>query len=375
MAVISEFCILGAGLAGLSLADSLTERDVSTVVIDKSDVASGASGTPGALVNPATGRRATKAWRAESCYKAISDNLEKVAGFIEPGTSFYHNNGLLRPALTGKMARKMKKQYDKTSWPNGWCTWKTESEIKKMHPGIKCVEGGLWLPIGLSVNCKKYLTGYASYLEKHDVKIIQNADVHVQSQGNSWIIDTGKEQVQSKNLVYATGFSTTENPYWNWLPIHPIKGQVAEFELPDGNLSFSHSISSLGYISLVGNKNSFVQGSTYEHDFTDLEADREGVEYLRKRMRRTLPQLEKKVRLKNQWAGVRASTPNKKPVIGSHPEIENLHVFTGLGSKGLLYSKYLAGKLVDHLLESEPVISEVSVGRFNYEKLHSHLKN
>lgn len=366
-----DFCILGAGLAGLSLADTLSERNVSTVVIDRSGIAAGASGTPGALVNPATGRRATKAWRAEECYKAISENLQKIAAFAGPDKPFYHNNGLLRPALLEKMARKMKKQYDKTSWPDGWCIWKTESEIKKMHPGIKCVDGGLWLPIGLSVNSGEYLTAYGSYLEQQGVKFILNADVTVNRKEDSWLISTGGEQVRAKNVVFATGFSITESRYWKWLPIHPVKGQVAEFELPEGKLSFTHSISSLGYISLVGNSNSFVQGSTYEHDFDDLSTDREGEQYLRKRMQRTLPRLEEKVRLKSQWAGVRASTPDKKPVAGTHPEIENLHVYTGLGSKGLLYSKYLADHLARHLVASEPPIPEISVNRFDYVNLSS----
>src|SRR5699024_9665699 len=146
-----HFCILGAGLAGLSMADSLRERDIETVVIDKKAIANGASGTPGGLVNPATGRRATKAWKAEACYEAIAQNLEKVQNWAgeEP---FYQNNGLLRPALLEKMAVKMKAQHEKTIWPEGWCQWKTEEEIKQMHPGITCIDGGLWLPIGLSVD-------------------------------------------------------------------------------------------------------------------------------------------------------------------------------------------------------------------------------
>lgn len=371
MANIYDFCILGAGLAGLSLADSLSEAEATTVVIDKSGVAAGASGTPGALVNPATGRRATKAWRAEDCYKAISENLQKVSAFAGPDKPFYHNNGLLRPALMGKMARKMRKQYDKTSWPDGWCIWKNESEIKEIHPGINCVDGGLWLPIGLSVNSGEYLAAYAAYLEEQGVNFILHADVRVKPDKNSWIVDTGDANILTKNLVFATGFRTINNQYWNWLPIHSIKGQLAEFELPEGKLSFTHSISSLGYISNVNGSNSFVQGSTYEHDFEDLSTDSEGEQYLRKRMRRTLPRLEERVQVKKRWAGVRASTPDKKPILGTHPEIENLQVFTGLGSKGLLYSKYLSDHLARHLLESEPLISEVSINRFDYATLNS----
>lgn len=95
-----DFCILGAGIAGLSLADVLAERAYSVIVLEKDDIASGASGTPGGLVNPATGRKGKKTWKAEPCYTTIHQNLEKVQKFSFH--SFFRKNGLLRPALTPK---------------------------------------------------------------------------------------------------------------------------------------------------------------------------------------------------------------------------------------------------------------------------------
>ena len=63
---IFDFCILGAGIAGLSLADALQEKGYRVIVLEKNDIASGASGSPGALVNPAAGRRAKKKLESRS---------------------------------------------------------------------------------------------------------------------------------------------------------------------------------------------------------------------------------------------------------------------------------------------------------------------
>lgn len=356
-----DFCILGAGIAGLSLADALQESDFSVIVIEKDAIASGASGTPGGLVNPATGRRATKTWHAEQCYEAISSTLKKVQA--EAGETFYLNNGLLRPALLEKMARKMKEQYAKTSWPHGWCQWKTEEEIKEIHPGIKCVDGGLWLPIGLSVDVGKYLKAYAAYLEKRGINIKLHNPPHEIHRDAHWNIELNNETVKTRNLVFATGGSTAKFSHWDWLPLHLIKGQVAKFKTPDGPLDFSHSISSLGYIARTGEPETFVQGSTYEHDFDHLDPDAGGEEYLRKRMRRTLPQLEEKALLVDQWAGARTSTPNRKPILGQHPKHDNLHVFTGLGSKGLMYGKFLADRYAEHLVNGTELFPEVDIKR------------
>src|SRR5699024_9125874 len=129
----------------------------------------------------------------------------------------------------------------------------------------------------------------------------------------------------------------------------------------DEPLPFSHSISSLGYIARTGNDRTFVQGSTYEHDFEHVTPDKEGEQYLRKRLRRTLPQLEKKVTTVDQWAGVRTSTPNRKPILGRHPGHSSLHVFTGLGSKGLLYSKFLANHYADHLINRTALFQNIDI--------------
>ncbi len=367
MSYQTDFCILGAGLAGLSLADALGDRHFSTIVIDKNSAGSGASGTPGGLVNPATGRRAKKSWKAEQCYEAILDNLQKVQE--ETKESFYQNNGLLRPALLEKMARKMKKQYDKTRWPDGWCQWKNEEEIKEIHPGINCVDGGLWLPIGLTVDVGKYVKAYTRYLQNKGTHFFLNSPVQNVYRENKWHIELESHTVRAKHLVYAIGQNTTDSQYWRWLPINLIKGQVAKFVTQNGPISFEHSISSLGYMARTGEADSFVQGSTYEHDFKDIEPDGEGEDYLRKRMRRTLPQLEQRVSVEEQWAGVRTSTPNYKPILGNHPVQDNLHIFTGLGSKGLLYSKFLANHYGDYLVNSSTSLyPEIDVGRFQLEE-------
>ncbi len=358
----TDFCILGAGLAGLSLADTLSEHDFSTVIVDKSSIAAGASGTPGGLVNPATGRRAKKTWKAEQCYEAISANLAKIQSTTDD--QFYINNGLLRPALMEKMARKMKEQHEQTTWPDGWCEWKSEDEIKEVHPGITCVNGGLWLPIGLSVEVGQYLHAYSEYLKKSGTVFFLNQDPVYINPDDYRKVELQDTTIEAQHLVFATGHTIATSPYWDWIPVNLIKGQVAKFKTSENSLSFDHSISSLGYIARLGDRQTFVQGSTYEHDFKHLNPDKQAEEYLRKRLRRTLPTLEEKVTTIDQWAGIRTSTPNYKPILGRHPVHEHMHLFSGLGSKGLLFGKFLAEHYVHHLVHNTGLYPEIDIARF-----------
>src|SRR5699024_6914200 len=119
-------------------------------------------------------------------------------------------NGLLRPALLEKMARKMKEQHDNTVWPKGWCEWKTEEEIKEIHPGINCVGGGYWLPIGLTVEVDKYLKAYANYLEGCGVKFFLNEQANIINEKNGWKLELQNTSVAARDLVFAIGRNTTK---------------------------------------------------------------------------------------------------------------------------------------------------------------------
>src|SRR5690625_7253969 len=64
---LNDAILAGAGFAGLSHACTLNRSGLRVAVIDRASPGSGASGTPGALLNPATGRRARKSWHVETC--------------------------------------------------------------------------------------------------------------------------------------------------------------------------------------------------------------------------------------------------------------------------------------------------------------------
>src|SRR5699024_4776467 len=106
-----------------------------------------------------------------------------------------------------------------------------------------------------------------------------------------WAVQAGHKSIKAEHLIFATGYETISQSYWKDLPLHPIKGQVACFEADEELLSFSHSISSLGYIARTNGSSHFIQGSTYEHDFDHTAPDEYGAEYLRNRLQRTLPEL------------------------------------------------------------------------------------
>lgn len=354
-----DFCVFGAGLAGISVAQKLLDKGASVYLIDINQIASGASGTPLGLVNPATGRFGTKTWRAEECFEAISSGLEYIQS--KTPVQFYKNTGILRPAQDAKMASRMKENTIEQHWPDGWCQWLDKSDVHSINPDLNCVDGGMWLPEGLTVNVEVYLKTKVEYLKKKGLKVSENTGYTIQKERNRFKIKLDEKLLGADSVIYATGNETKEIEDWKFLPVHSIKGQLAIFKSPKA-ADFDYSISALGYIASIS-KSLFIAGSTYEHKFDHKTPDKEGLEYLIKRLGKVYPALFKDAELVNQWAGVRASSPNRKPFVGQHPEIGNMYVFAGLGSKGLLYSEYLGTKLADFITQSAPIPKEVSLDR------------
>lgn len=356
-----DFCVLGAGLSGLAVSKSLLENGTTVCLIDVGDIASGASGTPLGLVNPATGRYGKKSWHAEDCYNAIYEDLQEV----QSGTDIrlFDKTGVLRPAQDDKMATRMHENVQKSKWPKGWCSWLDKTEIKGLNPEIHCVEGAMWLPHGLTVDVEAYLKAKAQRLSDQGLKIFTNLEYSISEKGKGFeIISKDSENLHVKNIIDASGSETKKSTYWEYLPIHPIKGQVAIFESPKAK-DFNYSISALGYIASIS-ASRFVAGSTYEHNYDHTNPDNEGLDYLTNRLSGVYPALFKHATLVDQWAGVRASSPNRKPILGRHPNHDHMFIFTSLGSKGLLYSAYLGKALSDFILKGSAISKEISLNRF-----------
>lgn len=353
--------ILGTGVSGLHFALNLHRKGIRACVIDPHGVASGASGTPLALANPATGRWGNKVWQAEECFRALRGNLEWAQAHTE--ATLYKQTGILRPALKPKIARRMKENVAENDWPENHTTWVDESFINNLNPGLNCVDGGMWLPGGLTINTPDYLKALAGRLQAEGTDIIQ-AGYSVHKENDRWecTLETNGQVIRSPYIVYAIGAATVTHPMWEFLGLHPVKGQNLELTEPTLK-SMDYSVSALGYIATL-EAHRYVLGSTYEHDFEHTEADEEGRDYLLTRMRKVYPELIDRGVVSGQWAGVRVSTPNRKPVAGFHPVYEGAAILSGMGSKGLLYSSYTSAALARHIFEGEELPGEVDIGRF-----------
>ena len=355
--------ILGAGIAGLSCADAVLQKGRTCAVIDLNQPGEGTSGSPGMLVNPATGRRAKKSWKAKESFGLIHDLLKRVQD--ETDESFFENNGVIRPALTEKLTNNFERSPEKYNWPDDWIEWLPEYDFSERFPVFENHFGGLFVKKAMTVNGTVFMRAFAEFLTKRDIITEFETEYQLWQEKSNWIAETKDgSKYQSDVVIDATGYNQVHSDHWNFLNLHPVKGQTATFFF-DEPLPLHSSISSLGYMAfLTDHPKQITVGSTYEHDFDHLKIDQDGLKYLKNKLEKTLPGWVEKSSSVEQWSGVRVTVQDRKPVIGAHPEKKGLYIIGALGSKGLLMGRLLAEMLVENILKGLKIENIVSSERF-----------
>ena len=69
-----------------------------------------------------------------------------------------------------------------------------------------------------------------------------------------------------------------------------------------------------------------------------------------------------------QKAGIRPTVKDRRPMLGAHPVHQNLFVFNGMGTRGIILAPYFAAQLSDLILKGIPIDTEVDIKRFNAAK-------
>lgn len=354
--------VFGAGISGTAIANELAKREKKVLLIDPY-VSENSPGAPAGLVNPATGRRARLSWKSQHCMSSLRNLMDELIRF-SGRDDLVSDSGVIRPAINEKLAENFKESLDKYDWPDGWITWMDKEEISEFNPEIAPNFGGLFLNSGFTVFVDRYLNTFRKYLREKGVDCrYESAEYQFERDENVFNIrfENG-EILNTEHVIVAAGHQTPFFKDWKFLPLHRVKGQVVLFET-DSDLNWEHATSAMGY-SLRRGKGELMVGSTYEHKFESLDTTEEAYNQIKGKLKKMLPKLTEKVTKKDQLAGVRVTTPNKLPVIGRHPDMNNLCIYTAMGSKGLLFSQYVGSLLADHLITGEPIPEELDTKRF-----------
>lgn len=348
-----DYLIIGQGLAGSCLAVQLMSRGKSLVVFDQPKV-NRASAVAAGLFNPITGKVMAKTWKADlsfsylfSFYKNAETNL---------GKKFFFPQSLYRPFLTVEeqnewMAKSEEpefKDYVEKVFGNSIFG----SQVNDLLGGLLLKQCGYLDTILFMDAVRVRLNKLNSYREekfKPESLKVTNKQVEY-------------EYLIADKIIFCGGINDASINYFKQLPLRPLKGETLQIRLPQ---SIDNIYNRGVYIVPTDIEREYKIGATYSpHDKTTevtKVARQELVEKLDDLLR--LP-----YEITHQNWGIRPTTSDRRPIIGSHPSEKKIVIFNGLGTKGVSLAPYFSGQLADWLVGIGEIEKDVSIERF-YSKM------
>lgn len=345
--------IVGAGIAGLSIALRLEEENIPFQLIDSGENHS--SKIAAGIINPIVFRRMALSWRVES--------------FLPEAILFYQNlEKRLKINIFNKIPirRLFSHEQDKTLWEQKQNDPFYEEILKTFSPkdqnfkignntfGTGLVKKAFWIKTGILIDS---LQNY--FLEKNQL----TKEKFDYSQ-----IDLKERKYRDKNfskIIFCEGYQGIYNPYFSYLPLEATKGQllkISSHEIPE-----NESLNRKCFVLPIGNKE-FKIGSTYEWKSPNTEVSEEAKIQLQENLAHLITA---GYEITEQIAGIRPTVLDRRPLVGQHPNHSDLFIYNGLGAKGYLISPLLSKEFISHLKGNASLDPEIDIKRYskNYPKI------
>ncbi|MBA3815764.1 MAG: FAD-binding oxidoreductase [Parachlamydiaceae bacterium] len=325
-----KIAILGAGFCGMAVAWNLLQlTEIEVTIFDPKAIAKGTSGIAAGLLHPYVGAHSKINWKAIEGMGATCKLLRVAEQALGKTVAF--SEGMLRLALTDLQ----QKDFNICANLHNDIHWRTEIECQRTTPHI-IPASGIFIDSAITVDCESYLQGLWKACSSQGAIFEQRA------------IASLNELQHFDRVVICMGANTTDLPELKHLPIKSTKGQILEFLWPNNLITLPYPINSHAYLLMNPQKTSCIAGATYEKQFTNETADIDiAKQEILPKVRPFFPQIDE-LTLVSCRAGIRAGTPDRKPLIAQITD--KCWVLTGMGSKGLLYHALFAEELVDKAL-------------------------
>jgi len=322
-----KIAVIGAGVAGLgTLWHLLQNPKVTATLFDPRGKGGGASGVSTGLLHPFPGKQALRSWQSDEGMKATLQLIQASEKAL--GNPVSEQSGILRIALSDQQKRDFQKLAEKdpeTIWKNH------ANEILEGAPRVPA----LWIPQGTTVYSRLYLNGLWKACEKLGAKLELQA------------VRSLKELESFDAIVITAGFESIQFEECRHLPLKCTKGQTLICRWPN-RLPFS--LLSQGHITPTSDPSLCQVGSTYEREYSSQEPEPEKAMELFKKTALFYPPA-KDFEVLEIRAGVRITRKEGyRPIAAKIAP--KAWIFTGLGSRGLLYHAYIGKALAEAILSN-----------------------
>ncbi len=341
-----DYIIAGGGLAGTVLALTLRDQGKKVMVLDDPSLSS-ASRVAAGLYNPLIFRKLGKTWNADKLLPFAEAFYCRAEAQLS--ASFFH------PMPLARIFSSIQEQND---WallatdPDFAPFMEAEAQLSEndrqrvqasFGHGIARQTGYLDIPAFLEVA----RTLLEIREEKVDHRLFQANDTAVVYR-----------DIQASAVIFAEGYRVKENPYFNWLPVQPLKGEILTIEasgVPEHTI-----LNKSGFLLPMGGQR-FRAGATFDWSSQDEMPSEKGKTELCQKLDKMIGPA---YTLHGQQAGIRPTVRDRRPLIGVHPQVKRFYAFNGMGTRGVILAPYYAAQLYRMLEQGIAPDPEVDLVRF-----------
>ena len=367
--------VIGAGLAGAAIANSLARRGWAVTVLDAANqAASGASSLPAGLLVPHTSPDDSPLSRLTRC--GVRMTLQQARAVLKHGTDWGHT-GVLQRSFDGDS------QALPAAWANSqqqaasdWCY--SASPRTLAAAGLPADSAALWHAqagwVKPAALVKAWLAAKSTCGSIEWLGDAQVAQLKPSSDGWHVFSATGDLLVQADLVVISAGYASqalattagVEAP-----DLQAIRGQITFGLQADSAYLPPFPVNGNG--GLLTNISTtdgplWLMGASYERDAEQPSLKQQDHADNLTRLQTLLPQAADALASQfnpdhaQGWAGIRCATPKRLPLVTPLQTPNAAWLCTGMGSRGLSFAA-LCAELLAARLHAEPLPIELALAK------------
>ena len=375
----ADVIIIGGGVIGSSIAYHLAKRKIKAVLLERDNLASGASKACDGLVFLQSKKPGVHLELALASKKKFDHLKEELDFDIE-----YKNHGGMVIIENEQELQAMKRFVKKQQDIGLNVSLLDTDQSRKMEPALsEKILGSTFSPLDGQVNPMLLTYAFIRAAKKLEAKVLTHVEITgiKLKSGKVRSIITTKGQITTDTIVNATGADAESIGRLVDLniPIKPRRGQILVTEAAPQFLG--RGLLSAGYIAAkfdpalakthgVGismdqtSSGNLLLGSTREFVGFDKRTTYEGITNILRNTSKIIPRL-KNMHIIRSFAGLRPYTPDGLPILGKIQDIEGFIMAAGHEGDGMALSP-ITGELIAELIDTGK--TRISLDPFRLER-------
>ncbi|MFL5761955.1 MAG: NAD(P)/FAD-dependent oxidoreductase [Thermomicrobiales bacterium] len=374
--IASDVFVIGGGLLGWSAAYELARTGLSAMVVDRADEGQATAAGAG-IIAPGTSLNSPEpffplAQAAVAHYSTLLAQLaedgETTTGYDTVGALFIAANADEAAQLPSALAAMRQRRAGGMA-NLGDLQMIDIAQAKQLFPPLADLPGAIHVPEAARVNGRLLRDALRRAAERRGARFMPGNALPTVENGHVTTVEVDGTSFPAGAVIIAGGAwsNTLGERIGVRLPVYPQRGQIAHLEFPDVDTSrWPIVVGSHSHYLLTFPAHRVVAGATREHDSGyEVRLTAGGVHEVLSEALRVAPGLAP-ARIVEFRIGLRPFSPDKLPIVGRAPGLDNVYLATGHGPSGLQLGPVSAATVVD-VIRGEPPrvdLAPFGAGRF-----------